>query len=556
MDRHAWKLLGFAVIAAAVFLRIGALNAPYSSQESTTIEVITLPVSEMLREVGERLPFPPGYFLVLNGWTELFGESEVAVRSLSLLMALLSAVVLLGWLRRYYGGWTAAMTVLMVGLSTFHIRASTEAMPYAMFSLWVTIWLWLYYRFLRDSEASHKTIFPLGIVQTLLIATDYISAILLAVSAIHFFLFDRRTPAQTRRFAFSLSGVLVASAAWFPIFLANVQSPLALMGGSERGDMKWLFLAFSPAPVHVSGLVAWGSGAVCLGLAAYTVLGEWRRPSEQSANQLARGPIPLPLWRGALATGLTVLSLAAPTLCYVVAPWSAEFRDALDGQMLRAVALAGIFHFSMLFLIFINANRVTRSKDVRIESLVVGVVVVWLTGTIGLGAHHDVMRLVFILPLMILLVVRSYEPQRISTGVAILALVVATMTPSILRSPDHFRPRPDLRAVANAIRLAPGRESDSRTFVLPMFEQRGLEHYLGAGTTSGLMAVEHMGGASTLSRRVNLVLAGGEPSEWEGQVTAAARHLGPSYRQTGVRSAENVLMVTFERLPPGMRRVD
>lgn len=548
MERNTWRVLGITFLISATLLRLETLDAPFSSREALTLEMATQGVPALLRSLGERLPYPPAYFLALHGWTEVFGTSEVAVRSLSLLFAVLAGFLLLAWLRSAYGGWTAAMTMLMVGMSTFHVHMSMEAQPYSMFSFLMVAWLWLYYRFCQDPTGAWRRILPLAGVQALMVATDFHSAILLTLSGLHLFLFDRRTPTQTRRFAFAASVTLVFSAAWFPVFLAHIQTPSVLFEPTETDAWKRALLALGPAPAHVSGLVAWGSALSCLALGGYAVAHRAWASVKNASNALAPGAIELPPWRSAIATGLTVAALAGPMLTYLLAPWSAGFREALDSQLLRAVALAGLFQFALLFLVFLNANRITRRIDVPLEDLVAVGLAVYYCVVYAFDVSHDFTKLSFAIPLFLLLAVRAYVPTKLSTALAILALVVATAAPSLLMGRTHFLPTPDFRTIARSIQLAPERSGRTWNFILPMWDERGLEYYLGPGTVTGILAVEHIGPVERLPERINLVMTRKDYEDRGVHIAAAARYLGPAFIQSGVRAGDNIFMVSFERV--------
>lgn len=548
MDRSAWRILGIAFLISATLLRLEALDAPFSSREAVTLELATQPVGDLLRDVGERLSYPPAYYLMLHAWTEMFGASEVSVRGLSLLLTVLMGLALLAWLRRAYSGWTAAMTMLMVGISTFHLRTSMEAQPSSLFTLLVVVWLWSYQSYCRDSMARWRSTVPLAAAQFLLVATDFHSAILLSLSSLHFLLFDRRTPAQTRRFGFSMAATISLSAAWFPVFLAHAQLPMAMLEPVDSNTWRSALLALGPAPVHVSDVVAWGSAIVCAGLAVWTLVRDALGSVGEASNSLAPGAIPLAPWRGALATGLTLAALTGPLLAYLIAPWSAEFRHDLDEQLLRSVALSGIFFFSLIFLIFLNANRVIRQIRIPLEDLVTIVLGLYYAITYSIDILHDFTKLAFAIPILCLLIVRSYVPSRLSTFLAILALIVATAAPSLMRSRSSFLPTPDFRSVANAIRLTAPRDGGAWTFILPIWDERGLEHYLGCDSVTGILAVEHMGPVERLPHRVNLVLTRRDFEDRENQINLAAKYLGSDFAQSGLKTWENIFLVSFDRV--------
>ncbi len=75
---------------------------------------------------------PPLYYLLLYGWTIVFGTSDTALRALSLFPALLCFPLLLR-IGRELGGWRAALSACaLFSFSPVSIYYSTEGRPYAL----------------------------------------------------------------------------------------------------------------------------------------------------------------------------------------------------------------------------------------------------------------------------------------------------------------------------------------------------------------------------------------------------------------------------------------
>jgi mannosyltransferase len=78
--------LGLAV-AVSLALRIGALHSGYWIDEGISVGIASHPLTDIPRALIED-GSPPLYYILLHGWIVLFGASEAATRSLSLLFAL------------------------------------------------------------------------------------------------------------------------------------------------------------------------------------------------------------------------------------------------------------------------------------------------------------------------------------------------------------------------------------------------------------------------------------------------------------------------------------
>ncbi len=86
---------------------------------------------------------PPLYLWMLHGWLRLTGESEFAVRYLSLLGGTLTVALVYVVARRLIGRRPAMLAMLLIAVARYHIWWSQEARMY----IWATFWalLSLYY---------------------------------------------------------------------------------------------------------------------------------------------------------------------------------------------------------------------------------------------------------------------------------------------------------------------------------------------------------------------------------------------------------------------------
>ena len=89
---------------------------------------------------------PPTYTLILIAWTDLFGDSELAVRMPSLLCGLGSLLLLWFIARRWMGPLQALLASALLALSPPHIWYSYENKVNMMLLLLTLYAVWLYWR--------------------------------------------------------------------------------------------------------------------------------------------------------------------------------------------------------------------------------------------------------------------------------------------------------------------------------------------------------------------------------------------------------------------------
>ena len=121
---------GVAVLGIAVLLRFWTRSDMWLD-EALTVNIARLPLSQFpaaLRQDGS----PPLYYFLLHLWMEVFGRSDLAIRSLSGTLGVISLP--LTWLAgRRLGGRVVAWTAtLLVATSPFAVRYSTENRMYML----------------------------------------------------------------------------------------------------------------------------------------------------------------------------------------------------------------------------------------------------------------------------------------------------------------------------------------------------------------------------------------------------------------------------------------
>lgn len=133
-----------AVGAGALFVAGLALRTLTASDlwldEALTVNISRLPLADLPAALG-RDGAPPLYYALLHVWMAMFGDSDLAVRSLSALASALTLPVV--WLvGRRLGGTRAAWgAAFILAVNPFAIRYATEARMYAVVALQVALGL-------------------------------------------------------------------------------------------------------------------------------------------------------------------------------------------------------------------------------------------------------------------------------------------------------------------------------------------------------------------------------------------------------------------------------
>ncbi len=131
-----WELVAVAgTVLAGGVLRFATTSALWLD-EAQSVTVSALPFGEITGALG-RDGLPPVYYWLLHAWISLFGEGDVAVRSLSGVLAVLSLPLIYLAGRQLAGPVAGFAALVLLAVNPFAIRYATEARMYSLIVLLV-----------------------------------------------------------------------------------------------------------------------------------------------------------------------------------------------------------------------------------------------------------------------------------------------------------------------------------------------------------------------------------------------------------------------------------
>lgn len=157
------------VLAASLVLRFWTRSDLWLD-EALTVNIAGMPLHEIpsyLRRDGS----PPLYYYLLHFWMQAFGTSDLAVRSLSGIIGVITLPLI--WLagKRLGGRELAWPALLLLASSPFAIRYDTEARMYSLVALLTVLGFLALDRSLRSPRAGN--LIAVGVVTGLLLYTHY-----------------------------------------------------------------------------------------------------------------------------------------------------------------------------------------------------------------------------------------------------------------------------------------------------------------------------------------------------------------------------------------------
>ena len=127
-----WLALAFLVIEAGVGLWLRfATSSQLWLDEAQSVNIANAPLDQiqgLLKQDGA----PPLYYYLLHFWMQLFGSSNVAVRSLSGLISVGTIVVTYFVVKRIWGFEVGVLAAALLGASSFATYYATEARMYSL----------------------------------------------------------------------------------------------------------------------------------------------------------------------------------------------------------------------------------------------------------------------------------------------------------------------------------------------------------------------------------------------------------------------------------------
>jgi mannosyltransferase len=300
--------LGLA-IAVSLALRIGALHSGYWIDEGISVGIASHPLADIPRALIED-GSPPLYYVLLHGWIVLFGASEAATRSLSLLFALATVPAAWWGARSIFGARAGAIAAGTAAGCPFLTLYAQETRMYSLVALLSLLASASFV--LAFVQGRRSQLVPLGAWLVLLLYTHNWGLFLCAGMAAAWLVLWRRGRVGARDGLLLAAAVTVLYAPWVP----SVLSQAAHTGApwSERPSPMLLLTI----PVTLFGVVALPALAVALA----------RGGRLQRLDQPAR----------VLLTIAVVAAASAWLFSQVEPAWSARYLAVLLGPLLLAFA--------------------------------------------------------------------------------------------------------------------------------------------------------------------------------------------------------------------------
>lgn len=272
------------LVALGALLRFATLDArSYWLDEVLTLELLQDGFGGMLSRLGDPGGGGPAYFLVAWPWAQVFGTSEVALRSLSALFGTATVPVAYWAARELASRRAGVIAAALAATSPLLVWQSQEVRPYALLVLLGGVSFALFLRVRRAPEGGAPAAW--AVASALLVATHYVAVFMVALEAL---ILVREHAGRRVRVAVVAVGAVTASL--IPLVLEGREGGLGELP-EQSGILRRLFILpaeFLAGPQPPFRVLTPVVGVVLVVVAGFLVIRRADR-AERSAAGLAAG---------------------------------------------------------------------------------------------------------------------------------------------------------------------------------------------------------------------------------------------------------------------------
>jgi mannosyltransferase len=167
---------------------------------------------------------PPLYYLLLHFWIKCFGETETAVRMLSVCFSVFTVFAVYQLALTLFDRRTAVLAGLFIALSPFHVFYAQEARNYSLLAFLSAASVYFFIRWLREDA---RTSWVLYVITTVLLLYTHIYAVFVVMAQVLYlgllFVFERDCSRQRmRRWSTGLLAIALLFSPWLVIVFRQV----------------------------------------------------------------------------------------------------------------------------------------------------------------------------------------------------------------------------------------------------------------------------------------------------------------------------------------------
>jgi mannosyltransferase len=270
-------LLAVAALAAALrWFRIDAQSLWYD--EGISAHQLTRSFPEILRAAALDT-HPPLYYWTLKAWGEVFGSSELALRSLSAIWGVGMVVLtfLLG--RRLFNTTIGTVAAILLAAAPLAVYYSQEVRMYAQVTALALLAAYAY---------SRRTYWLYSLAGIATLYSQYLGIAMLAAVNVHAVLWwQAKSRREWLEWIIANAVIALAFLPWLPTFIDQQSHALNTSPRTAAGLAADTLTAYAGGLAHSDLLLRMGAGLVLLALIGFATTLRRRSPSSPEQGTLA-----------------------------------------------------------------------------------------------------------------------------------------------------------------------------------------------------------------------------------------------------------------------------
>jgi hypothetical protein len=357
------------LVLLSLFVRSRQLHAGFWIDEGISVGIAHehwTSIPHLLRQDGS----PPLYYMLLAIWVRLFGDSEAATHTLSLVFGLACVPLAYFATRAVFGRTAALAATVIAALDPFLTYYAQETRMYELEALLSLVVAWSYVEGILRGRRGWTAVF---VFATVLLAYSHNWGLFLCVGlAVATFVFARE---RLRLFVVAAVGVAVLYAPWLPTLLSQAKHTGAPW--STRPSVHDLFLS---AGTVIGGDTPFVALVLVGGAALGGVLLHERTQERRELAALL------------MVVGVTVV--VAFVASQISPAWTARYFAVLFGPVVlvagRALARArGLGLATIVVFVFLFAGYSVKNDKENAKGITAGTLPYLKTGDLIISTHPE-----------------------------------------------------------------------------------------------------------------------------------------------------------------------
>lgn len=215
------------IIVSGIFLRVFLLaQESLWLDEVSSVRISKNEIDKVFSVVSQNDVHPPFYYSLLHYWMKIFGHTEAAVRSLSVVFSVFSIFLFYRFLSALFSREEGLWGSFLLSISVFHVYYAQEARSYALFSLLGLASFFFFVKLFRNGRSRGEmiayVIFTILFFYTHVYSLFYLLLQQLVFLFYSFLQFDQRKRLGLKEWGILQLIIILGISPWLPTLFSHV----------------------------------------------------------------------------------------------------------------------------------------------------------------------------------------------------------------------------------------------------------------------------------------------------------------------------------------------